>query len=155
MKTLRIITVTVIISLLSITTSELIANTSAKADSVNQTAQQADEKLFEKLEKSAVFGLSSNVRGIVESTLYNIVDYKVQYPAFESEEMIQKVSEIAVEGDNHSLRYKAYLALSYYQNQDDFGSQEEMLSMLDNTNQDRIFFYLQNEVQSDQFTSNQ
>lgn len=154
MNTLRIITATVIISLLSITTSELLANSSAEADSVSQATQQVDEKLFETLEKSALFGLSSDVRGIIESTLYNVVDYKVKYPAFESEEMVQRISEIAHEGESHTLRYKAYLALSYYQNQDEFGTQEELLSMLDNTNQDRIFYYLQNQVQSGQFTSN-
>ena len=154
MKTLRIITTTVIISLLSITASELLANSSAEADSVSQATQQVDEKLFETLEKSALFGLSSDVRGIVESTLYNVVDYKVKYPAFESEDLVQRISEIALEGENHSLRYKAYLALSYYQNQNEFGTQEELLSLLDNTNQDRIFYYLQEQVQSGQFTSN-
>lgn len=155
MKTLRIITVTVIISLLSITTSELLATASAESDSVSQVTQQNEEKLFDILERSAIYGLSSDVRGIVESTLYNVVDYKVKYPAFDSEILIQKISEIALEGENHSLRYKAYLALAYYKNQEVFGTQDELLSMLDYKNQDRVFFYLQDEVQSGQFTSNQ
>lgn len=155
MKTLRILTATVIISLLAITTTDLLAYSAAEADSVTQNQHQTDNQLFELLEKSAIHGLSSDISGVIESTLYNVVEYKVNYPMFESEELIQKISKIAVDGNNHKLQYKAYLALSYYHNQGEFGLQEEMLSLFENSNQDRIFFYLQDKVQSGQFNSNQ
>lgn len=157
MKTLRIITATVIISLLTITTTELFgfADADAEADSVTQNNHQVDEQLFEMLENSALYGLSSDVTGVVESTLYNVIDYKVNYPAFESEELVQKISKVAVEGENHKLQYKAYLALTFYQNQYDFGSQDELLSLLEANNQDKIFFFIQEKVQSGHLTSNQ
>lgn len=111
------------------------------------------KEIYKNLEESLLFGLSSDIIGVVESTLYNAVTFKVTYPEFNSQRVLEEVSKVALEGENHNLRYKAYLALAYYQNPDQFDSPQNLSALMDTKNQDKIFFYLQDEVQSDQLTS--
>ncbi len=152
--------ITVIITVIILSTSFLSADLSAmNPDGIENTtlvAESTDEaKLFERFERALIYGLSSNVKGVVESSIFNSVNFKAAYPHFYSESVVEKLGRIVLEEDNHSLRYRAYLALSYYRSPDQFDSPEVLLSIIDIRHQDGIFFYLQDKVQSDQFTSNQ
>ena len=126
----------------------------AEADSSVFTQYGDPNVLFNKFESGLVFGLSSDVQGVVESSIFNAVNYKVAYPDFTSEKVEERLNNVALEANSHSVRYKAYLALAYYKNQTQFKSPEELLAMVDHNNQNEIFFYLQETVQSDQFTTN-
>lgn len=155
MKALKIVTAVSFLLVASLSTSsELFAASGAAEDSVVVTKLQNEKELFNKLETGLIYNLNSNVKGVVESSLYNAVNYKIAYPEFTSERVNAILTRIAKEGDSHSLRYKAYLTLAYYKNQSQFDSPETLLSLLDYKHQDGIFFYLQDTVQTEQFTSN-
>lgn len=155
MKALKIVTAVSFLLVANISAaSELVAATDAAEDSVVVTNQQNEKELFDRLETGLVYNLNSHVAGVVEAALYNAVSYKIAYPEFDSKKVKENISRIALEGDSHSLRYKAYLTLAYYKSPGQFASPEALLSMLDYKHQDGIFFYLQDIVQTDQFTSN-
>lgn len=155
MKALKIVTAVSFLLVASLSTaSGLYAASDAVEDSVVVTKVQNEKELFNKLERGLVYNLNSNVKGVVESSLYNAISYKVAYPEFNSKKVKEIISRIALEGNSHSLRYKAYLTLAYYKHPGQFDSPEALLSMLDYKHQDGIFFYLQDKVQTDQFTSN-
>lgn len=155
MKAIRIVTAVSFVLITSLSAaSELIAASDAAEDSVVVTNVQNEKELFNRLERGLVYNLNSNVKGVIESSLYNAISYKVAYPEFDSKKVKEIISRIALEGDSHSLRYKAYLTLAYYKHPSQFDSPETLLSMLNYKHQDGIFFYLQDTVQTDQFTSN-
>ena len=150
----------VVITVLTISLAGLFMTINSEAaafaeDDSTVFAQFGDKNaLFNKFEQGLVFGLSSDVQGVVESSIFNAVNYKVAYPDFTSEKVEERLNNVALEANSHSVRYKAYLALAYYKNQTQFKSPEELLAMVDHNNQNEIFFYLQETVQSDQFTTN-
>ena len=154
MKALNIVITAVIFTFASITASQSFAMSSANNDSTVVTKQASKDILFDRFEKGLIFGLSSDVQGVVESSIYNAVNYKIAYPEFTSVKVIEELNRVALNGVNHSVRYRAYLALAYYKNQSDFDSPDTLISLLDHKNQDGIFFYLQDEIQDGKFTSN-
>lgn len=155
MKALRIVTIASLFFITSIAVASDVSSVNKDAkDSTAVTTVDTDEALFIKLEKVLINNLNSDVPGVVESSIFNAIHYKVEYPKFSSERVEQILSRIAANGESHSLRYKAYLSLAYYTNQDQFDSPESLLSLLDFKYKDGIFFYLQDTVQSVQFTSN-
>lgn len=132
--------------------NSLIANNTltATADTTMQVVHN-----FELLERSLLYGLSSDVNGVVESALFNAVNYKVVYPEFSSERLVETLNKIALEGNTHTLRYKAFLTLAYFRDQYKFESPSKLAELIDLRDQNRIFYYLQDEIQTAQFTSNQ
>lgn len=147
----------VVISVLVITIAGLVLTGQSNAFISNDTTavtQNANDELFSKFERGLVSGLSSDVTGVVESSIYNAMNYKIAYPEFNSSRVEDKLYNVAVDGSSHSVRYRAYLTLTYYRNPGQFNSPDELLSLLDYKHKDGIFFYLQETVNSDQFTSN-
>jgi hypothetical protein len=57
--------------------------------------------------------LKSNVPGIVESTIYNIVVYKKYFPEKNYDRILSVLNTVARENENPAIRYKAYLAEMY------------------------------------------
>lgn len=154
MKALKIVTAVSFLFVASLTVANNVsADSSVAKDSTAVAKVENERALFNKLEKGLINNLNSRITGVVESSLYNAINYKVEYPEFSSERVEEILNRIALEGESHSLRYKAYLTLAYYKNQDQFDSPETLLSLLDYQHQDGIFFYLQDKVQSEQFTS--
>lgn len=154
MKALNVVITVVILTFASFTASQSFAMSSANNDTTVVSQQANTDELFERFETGLIFGLNSEIQGVLKSSIYNAVNYKIAYPEFNSERVIEELNRIAVSGVNHSVRYRAYLALSYYKNQSDFESPETLLSLIDHKNQDGIFFYLQDEIQKDRLTSN-
>ncbi|WP_234571507.1 hypothetical protein [Rhodohalobacter sp. 614A] len=155
MKALKIVTAVSFLLVASLSAaSSLFAASDVAEDSVVVAKFQNEKELFTKLERGLIYNLNSNVKGVVESSLYNAINYKIAYPEFDSQKVKELISRIALEGESHSLRYKAYLTLAYYKHPSQFDSPEALLSMLDYKHQDGIFFYLQDKVQTEQFTSN-
>ncbi|PWN08140.1 hypothetical protein [Rhodohalobacter mucosus] len=120
-----------------------------KTDQLNEVDKDSH---FRNLEDTILFGLQSDVHGVVESALFNAVSYKIVYPDFRSNRVLGRLSKIALEGPSHSIRFKAYLALEYYQNQDEFKEPVALTGYIDLTDQNRVFYYLQNEVQESSVT---
>jgi len=156
MKALKATIIAIVFFGTSLTTADLSASVNLGTADSTVVKQSTDEaKLFDRFEKALIYGLSSDVIGVVESSLFNSVNFKIAHPNFSSDKVAEKLGRIVLEGDNHSLRYRAYLALSYYKHPGQFDSPEVLLSIIDTRYQDGIFFYLQDKVQNDQFTSNQ
>ncbi|MGM0743982.1 MAG: hypothetical protein ACQETF_01685 [Bacteroidota bacterium] len=101
------------------------------------------------------YGLSSDVNGVVESTLFNMFNYKIVYPEFHSDKVIEKAGKIAEETISESVSEKAKLGIYFYQNQQSFPRIENLVAKLNHTDQDRIFEFLRNGDHAGQFTSTQ
>jgi len=57
--------------------------------------------------------LNSNIPGIVESTIYNIVLYKKYFPEKNYDRIVNVLNSVARENEDPAIRYKAYLAEMY------------------------------------------
>ena len=57
--------------------------------------------------------LKSDIQGIVESTIYNVVLVKKYYPTANFKAIINKLNDIAIENADPSIRFKAHLASIY------------------------------------------
>jgi hypothetical protein len=57
--------------------------------------------------------LDSKVQGIVESTIYTVIEVRKYYPSADYSEMIEKLHRVAEENPDPSTRVKAYLAGIY------------------------------------------
>jgi hypothetical protein len=114
------------IVVISFTSAEFVNANSATADTlkttpVEQTAQD------DRMEEALLFGLQSDVSGILEATFYNTVAYKTLNPEFSSERVVEKITEIALDENDHVVRYKAFLTLSYLK---DFNEYSKDLAQL-------------------------
>jgi hypothetical protein len=92
----------------------LVIITAAVFFSVSAYAQSANmESVAEKAFKVCPASLNSDIPGIVESTIYNIVLIKKYYPNANYSPIVEKLNEIAEENPNLSIRFKAHLASIY------------------------------------------
>lgn len=149
MKSTTYIITTILLAMLGYSPLHASNTVTATPDSTTNSTHS-----FETLERSLLYGLSSDVNGVVESALFNAVNYKVVYPEFSSEILVTTLNQIALEGRTHTLRFKAFLTLTYYRDQDKFESPSYLADLIDIKDQNRIFYYLQDEIQTAQFTSN-
>lgn len=121
-KTITTLTIVVI----SFTSAEFVNANSSTADTLRiTTAEQATQN--ERIEKALLYGLESDVNGILEATFFNTIAYKTLNPEFSSDELVQKITEIALDEKNHVIRYKAFLALSYLKDYEEFTEEREQL----------------------------
>ena len=114
------------IVVISFTSAEFVnANTSTtdtlRTTSVEQAAQ--DDRIV----KVLLYGLQSDVNGILEATFYNTIAYKTMNPEFSSDTLYERIIEIALAENNHVVRYKAFLALSYLKDYEEFSNDIEQL----------------------------
>ena len=115
--------------------------------------EQVEKDLFKKMETGILYSLKSENSGVIESILYNTVEFKVKYPEFNSVEIENALIKKVREGNKHIIRYKAFLALSYIRNQNTFDSAEKLVKFLDIENQNEIFTYLENKLKADQLAA--
>lgn len=93
------------------------------AATLQTTAQEIRVKFepvkFQKiLDKSFVPALESNISGIVEGSLYNIILCKKYFSTLDYETTFEKVKWLVSENKSSSIRYKAHLTLFYLSNAD-------------------------------------
>ncbi|MDZ7755535.1 hypothetical protein [Rhodohalobacter sp.] len=133
--------------------SAVIFSLTITADAISQN--NLSEEQSERLEQSLYYGLSSDVNGVIESTLFNMLNYKIVYPEFHSDKVMEKAGKIAEETTSETISSKANLVIYYYENLERFPESDNLVAELDHMNQDRIFEYLRNGDHSGQFTSKQ
>lgn len=114
---------------------------------------QVEKDLFKKMEAGILYSLKSENSGVIESIFYNTVEFKIKYPEFNSVEIENALIKKVREGNNHIIRYKAFLTLSYLKNQNEFDSTEKLVKFLDVENQNEIFTYLENKLKADQLAA--
>jgi hypothetical protein len=74
------------------------------------------EKSRPDIEKAFKFfpsSLKSEIPGIVESTIYNVVVYKKYFPEKNYDKIVNALNVVARENSDPAIRYKAYLAATY------------------------------------------
>ncbi len=125
---------TLMILVISFTSAEFVNANTAAADTL-QATQAETAAQNDRMEKVLLYGLQSDVDGILEATFYNTIAYKTLNPEFSSEIILEKITEIALEEKSHVVRYKAFLALSYLKDYEEYAEDNEKLRTYVMTNQ--------------------
>lgn len=81
-------------------------------------------------------GLQHTNLGVVESSMMNVVKMKLVYPEEKCDKIQQKLSQIAMQGQNERLRYKAFLSVMCLQNPDCISKGTDFYSIDD----DSVFY---------------
>jgi hypothetical protein len=68
----------------------------------------------DKFEKGTLYGLNSDISGVIESSLFLTLELKDRYPGEDYSKLIDKLDDLAKEGSTLSIKYKAQLADIYY-----------------------------------------
>ncbi|MDX1590321.1 MAG: hypothetical protein R3283_00040 [Balneolaceae bacterium] len=152
MRTIKYVIIAFVITLTGTAIQASAQSATSQTTGAEEISSIQKNRDFRDLEKSLLFGLNSDVHGVIESALFNAVSFKIIYPKFESNRVLAKLSQIALEGASHSLRFKAYLTLEYYQNQDDFKEPVALTGYINADDQNKVFYYLQNEIQETSVT---
>lgn len=117
---------TLMIVVISFTSAEFVNANSATTDTLRTTAvEQAVQD--NKIEEALLYGLESDVNGILEATFFNTIAYKTLNPEFASDKLVEKITQIALDENSHVVRYKAFLALSYMKDYDEYSNDSEEL----------------------------
>jgi hypothetical protein len=104
-------------SLLTATFVILAAAATANAQESNTNMKAFDQNLaFEQFENSLQ---RSDYPGIVESTLYTVVQCKDRFPEFDYSQLRDAVNEVTKKDGDMSLAYKAYLVSMYLSHSSD------------------------------------
>lgn len=107
------------IVVISFASAEFVNANTATTDTLRTTpVEQASQD--DRIEKILLYGLESDVNGILEATFYNTIAYKTMNPEFSSEQIVEKITEIALDENSHVIRYKAFLALSYLKDYEEY-----------------------------------
>lgn len=114
------------IVVISFTSAEFVNANTATTDTLRTTpVEQAAQD--DRIEKVLLYGLQSDVNGILEATFYNTIAYKTMHPEFSSEQVVEKITEIALDENSHVVRYKAFLALSYLRDYEEYAADTDRL----------------------------
>lgn len=90
--------------------------------------------------------LKSDVNGVVESTIFILIEMKERYPELNYNNVVEKLDELVSEGNTPTIRYKAQLASLYIKYTNVFAG----LKIKDKSNPDGYFKELSNRlVQAD------
>jgi hypothetical protein len=73
------------------------------------------ERVFENFESSLK---RNDVPGIVESTIYTVVEYKNKFPELDYSKIISMLDRVSRDNNSSSIRYKAQLASMYLSDSD-------------------------------------
>lgn len=156
MKTLNTTIITTLILILSAgssATGTLLAADAANDSNPAAAIAENDSLLFDKLERSLLFGLQSDHTAVVESVLFNAIEYKTNHPEFESDAVEEKLIKTVNLGATHTIRYKAYLTLTYYRNQDVFGPVGDVAVVLQTRDPNGFYRFLDKVIKNDQLTA--
>jgi len=146
---------TLMILVISFTSAEFVNANTAAADTL-QATQAETAAQNDRMEKVLLYGLQSDVDGILEATFYNTIAYKTMNPEFSSEIILEKINEIALEEKSHVVRYKAFLALSYLKDYEEYAEDNKRLRTYVMTNQTMdAFQVIIDNLQAQQVAANQ
>ena len=146
---------TLMILVISFTSAEFVNANTAAADTL-QAMQAETAAQNDRMEKVLLYGLQSDVDGILEATFYNTIAYKTMNPEFSSEIILEKINEIALEEKSHVVRYKAFLALSYLKDYEEYAEDNKRLRTYVMTNQTMdAFQVIIDNLQAQQVAANQ
>lgn len=141
---------TLIVVVITFTSAEFVNANSFTADTLTQNEK---EEKFEQVEQALLFGLESDINGILESTFFNAIAFKTLYPDFESKAVTQKITNVAVEEGNHVVRYKALLTLTYLKDQEQYLQDGNLKELVKSNNRIGTFEFLEEKIREQQLAS--
>lgn len=150
MKTLL---TTIITALLLLLSNSVIAGQLLYQNNMEETEMADNDELYKEYEKSLLYGLESENATVVESVLFNALQIKTEYPDFASSEVKEKLAETVKNGKTHIVRYKAYLTLYYYRNQQEFGSPGGIAKLFETRNANGVYHFLDDFLRDGQLTA--
>ena len=71
------------------------------------------QTILDKAYKVCPASLDSDIQGIVESSIYNVILLKKYYPTADYSSIIDRLNEISEKNTDPSIRFKAHLASTY------------------------------------------
>ena len=96
--------------------------------------------------------LNSDNNGLVESAIYNSLMLNIQHPEFDITPIVKKLQDLALNGDTHLIRYKAYLSISYLKDSDEFVGTDELARLLEYENPNEFFGFLDKQIKNSLLT---
>ena len=72
------------------------------------------ENFINKAKENYMRSLESETHGVVESSIFVVLEMKERYPDVNYRNLVEKLNELAVEGITPMIRYKAQLASLYF-----------------------------------------
>lgn len=141
---------TLLIVVITFTSAEFVNANSMTADTLSTTTLTSDTPEFEKMERTLLYGLGSNVSGVLESTMFNVIAFKTLNPAFDSNKVVDQIRKVAIENDSHVIRYKALLTLSYLTDQESFGVANQIMPLIKSNDANGAFRVLVDSIQKKQ-----
>lgn len=102
---------------------------------------QSEDTLKEARE-NYINALNSDNEGLIASAIHKVVMLKIRRPATDTEQVKEKLSDLAIHGANYDIRYRAYLALIYLQDPETFSGAEELAELLDYERPEEFFSYI-------------
>lgn len=153
MKSLIKIIPTVLIFGILFTGVEFTQANTIEADSisVDKTAEEK-EALFNQMENAFVYGLSSEVNGVLESSFHQIIVFKATYNDFDSQAIKIALSDLAKGNDSHYIKYRALLTFALLKDQDRFGP--DLTPLAEMKDKDEAFHFLNDKLNADKYTAN-
>ncbi len=143
---------TVLLISLAFTGVELVQATAQTDSNSVEKINNDKEVLFNQMEKAFVYGLSSDVDGVLESSFHQIIVFKATYSEFDSEDVKTALNNLAQNADTHFIRYRAVLTLALMKNQDRFGS--DLTPLANMKDKDDAFHFLNERLNADRYTAN-
>jgi hypothetical protein len=109
------------------------------------------EKSFqEKYLKGAVYSLGNDLPSVVESSIFVSMEIKDRFPDEKYNRIVNKLEDLARDGQTVSIRYKAGLALIYFNYFDLF----KEIKIDSTENPDQYFKMIANKIENNFFASN-
>lgn len=92
------------------------------------------DSVFKKIVPNSLIALESDVNGLVESSIYQVIKLKQYFPSADYSEIENSIVNLTKEGKTSSIRVKANIALIYLNSFDLFSELE--LNNYDNPDED-------------------
>lgn len=105
---------------------------------------KAEKAQIEQITINSIYGMNSEYSSIVESTLFVVLQVKERYPDEDYDKLIDRLNDLAVEGNTPSIRYKAQLASLYFNYYDLFND----IKITDKENPDKYFKLISEKLSS-------
>lgn len=96
------------------------------------------------------YALKSDIQGVVEGTIFDVVVYRKYYPQLDYNGIVDRLNDLAVEGKVPQVRYKAHLASMYFS----AGGQINIVPAQDPWDQDSVFRQIAEQLEKNLLSSN-
>lgn len=127
------------------------ANQSQESNATSVIKEVDDSRLYD-ARANYLKALESDNDGLVESAIYNSLMLNIKHPDFDITPIVNKLQELALKGDSHVIRYKAYLSLSYLKEQDKFVGAKELARLLEYDDPNEFFVFLDKQIKNSLLT---